>query len=154
MEIHEKHLVLTKPEIEARHEIMLENYIMKVQIESRVMGDLALNHILPTAISYQNKLIDNAKGLKELGIDNSAVVKTIDSMNRHIIQVKNGVLDMIEERKRVNKIEDSREKAIAYCDDVKEKYFDTIRYSVDKLELFVDDKDWPLAKYRELLFLK
>ena len=154
LKLHQKHQVLNEAELKARHEIMLENYIMKVQIESRVMGDLALNHIIPTAISYQNKLIDNARGLKELGIDNSTVVKTIQSMSKHIDQVKNGVLDMIEERKRINKIEDTRERAIAYCDDVKEKYFETIRYSVDKLELFVDDQDWPLAKYRELLFLK
>ncbi|MGK7397231.1 MAG: glutamine synthetase III family protein [Candidatus Cyclobacteriaceae bacterium M3_2C_046] len=148
------HNVLNHREVEARVEILLENYIKKVQIESRVMGDLALNHIIPTAIQYQNKLIDNANGLKGLGIDNSSVVATIKKISEYIDKVKESVLAMIEERKRVNKIEATREKAIGYCDDVKEKYFDKIRYGVDKLELFVDDDDWPLVKYREMLFIK
>ena len=146
--------ILNDLELEARHEIMLENYIMKIQIESRVMGDIALNHIVPTAIAYQNKLVTNAKGLKELGIDNSEVIKTITKISEHINNIKASTLAMIDERRRVNKIENSRDKAIAYCDDVKEKYFDSIRRSVDKLELFVDDEDWPLVKYRELLFLR
>lgn len=149
-----EHKVLNELELEARHEIMLENYIMKIQIESRVMGDLALNHILPTAIAYQNKLITNAKGLKDLGVDNAEVVNTIKKISEYIDNIKSSTLKMIEERKRINQIEDSREKAIAYCDDVKGKYFDSIRKSVDKLELFVDDEDWPLVKYRELLFLR
>ncbi|MDN5204773.1 glutamine synthetase III [Fulvivirgaceae bacterium BMA10] len=149
-----KYNVLSKKELEARHEIMLENYIMKIQIESRVMGDLALNHIIPTAIAYQNKLIHNANGLKGLGIDNKSIVKSIQKISEHIDAVREGVLAMIEERKRINKVENTREKAIAYCDDIKEKYFEKIRYSVDKLELFVDDEDWPLVKYRELLFLR
>ncbi len=148
------HNVLNEKEIDARHETMLENYIMKVQIESRIIADLALNHIVPTAIAYQNKLIVNAKGLKELGLDNKEILKTINKISGHITNVKVSTLEMIEERKKVNKIEDSRDKAIAYCDKVKEKYFGKIRYSVDKLELFVDDEDWPLVKYRELLFLR
>ncbi|MFY0654799.1 MAG: glutamine synthetase III [Cyclobacteriaceae bacterium] len=146
--------ILSEHEVEARHEIMLENYIKKIQIESRVIGDLALNHILPTAFSYQNKLIQNARGLKELGADHDETLYTINKMTEYISNVKFQTLAMIEERKRVNMITDIREKAIAYCDDVKGKYFDSIRYSVDKLELFVDDEDWPLAKYRELLFLR
>jgi glutamine synthetase len=146
--------VLTHREMEARVEILLENYIKKVQIESRVMGDLAMNHIVPTAIKYQNKLVENANGLKGLGIDNTSVVKTIEKIAGYIDSIKRDVANMIEERKRVNKIEDTREQAIAYCDDVKEKYFDKIRYAVDKLELFVDNQDWPLVKYRELLFIK
>lgn len=150
----EKHGVLSHKEVEARNEIRLEAYIKKVQIDSRVMGDLALNHIVPTAIAYQSKLIANANGLKGLGIDNSAVVKTIEEISRHIEIIKNGVRDMIEERKRINKLSDTHKKAIAYCDDVKEKYFDIIRDSVDKLELLVDNEDWPLVKYRELLFLR
>lgn len=150
----EKHGVLSHKEVEARNEIRLESYIKKVQIDSRVMGDLALNHIVPTAIAYQSKLIANANGLKGLGIDNSAVVKTIEEISRHIEIIKNGVRDMIEERKRINKLSDTHKKAIAYCDDVKEKYFDVIRDSVDKLELLVDNEDWPLVKYRELLFLR
>lgn len=148
------HNVLNEKEIEARHETLLENYIMKVQIESRIIGDLALNHIMPTSIAYQNKLIQNAQGLKDLGLDNKEIIKTIDKISEHINNVKIATLAMIQERGKVNKIEDSRKRAIAYCDQVKEKYFDKIRYSVDKLELFVDDEDWPLVKYRELLFLR
>jgi glutamine synthetase len=150
----EKHGVLSHKEVEARNEIRLEGYMKKVQIDSRVMGDLALNHIIPTAIQYQSKLIANANGLKGLGIDNSAVVKTIEDISKHIELIKNGVREMIEERKRINKIADSHKRAIAYCDDVKEKYFDKIRDSVDKLEFLVDNEDWPLVKYRELLFLR
>jgi len=153
-EVFRKHNILSDREIEARTETMLENYIMKVQIESRVMGDLALNHIVPTAIIYQNKLIENANGLKGLSIDNKAVVRTISSITKHIEEVKTGTLDMIDERRRVNKIEDSYDKAIEYCDNIKEKYFEHIRYHVDKLELYVDNDDWPLVKYRELLFHK
>ncbi|MEM1136667.1 MAG: glutamine synthetase III [Bacteroidota bacterium] len=149
-----KYHVCTERELEARHEILLENYIMKIQIESRIMGDLALNHIIPTAVAYQNKLIDNANGLKGLGINNDAVVTTIEEISIHIEKVKNGVYDMIEARKRINKIEDLEKKAIAYCDDVKGKHFDVIRYSVDKLELYIDSEEWPLPKYRELLFLR
>ena len=146
--------ILSEEELEARNEIMLENYIMKIQIESRMMGDLAMNHIIPTAIAYQNKLIENARGLKDMKLDNKTVIKTIKSISKHIDAIKTNVLDMIDERRRINKIENSRKKAIAYCDDVKEQYFDKIRYAVDKLELYVDDEDWPLVKYRELLFLR
>jgi len=154
IELFEKHGVLSHKEVEARNEIRLEAYMKRVQIDSRVMGDLALNHIIPTAIAYQSKLIDNANGLKGLGIDNSAVVKTIQDISKHIEIIKNGVRDMIEERKRINKIADTHKRALAYCDDVKEKYFDMIRDSVDKLELLVNNEDWPLVKYRELLFLR
>jgi glutamine synthetase len=149
-----RHSVLSKAELEARNEIRLEAYIKRVQIESRVMGDLAMNHIVPTAIAYQNKLITNANGLKGLGIDNKAVIQTIKEITELISIIKNGVRKMIEERKRVNKIADTHKRALAYCDDVKEKYFDQIRDAVDKLELLVDDEDWPLVKYRELLFLR
>ena len=154
LSLFEKHGVLSHKEVEARNEIRLEGYMKKVQIDSRVMGDLALNHIIPTAIQYQSKLIANANGLKGLGIDNSAVVKTIEEISKHIELIKNGVREMIEERKRINKIADAHKRAIAYCDDVKEKYFDKIRDSVDKLEFLVDNEDWPLVKYRELLFLR
>jgi len=154
LELFEKHGVLSHKEVEARNEIRLESYIKKVQIDSRVMGDLAMNHIVPTAIAYQSKLINNANGLKGLSIENKAVVKTIEEISGHIETIKNGVREMIEERKRVNKISDTHKRAIAYCDDIKEKYFDKIRDSVDKLELLVDNEDWPLVKYRELLFLR
>jgi glutamine synthetase len=150
----ERHGVLTHKELEARQEIKLESYIKKVQIEARVMGDLVLNHIIPTAIAYQNKLIDNANGLKGLGIDNAAVVKTIKEISGHIETLKTSVHSMVEDRKRINKINDMHERANAYCEEIKEKYFDKIRESVDDLELLVDDEDWPLVKYRELLFLR
>lgn len=152
--IFEKHGVLSHKELEARNEIRLESYIKKVQIDARVMGDLALNHIVPTAIAYQSKLITNANGLKGLGIDNKAVVKTIEEISGHIETIKTSVREMIEERKRLNKVSDTHKRAIGYCDDIKEKYFDKIRDAVDKLELLVDNEDWPLVKYRELLFLR
>lgn len=150
----EKHGVLSHKEVEARNEIRLESYIKRVQIEARVMGDLAMNHIVPTAIAYQSKLIENANGLKGLGVDNKTVLQTIKEISEYIDTIKNGVRAMIEERKRVNKITDTHKRAIAYCDDIKEKYFDSIRDAVDELELLVDDEDWPLVKYRELLFLR
>jgi glutamine synthetase len=154
LDLFEKHGVMSHKESEARTEIRLEAYIKRVQIESRVMGDIAMNHIVPTAIAYQNKLIANANGLQGLGIDNKAVVQTIKQISGFIEIIKNGVREMTEERKRINKIGDSHKRAVAYCDDVKEKYFDVIRDAVDKLELLVDNEDWPLVKYRELLFLR
>jgi glutamine synthetase len=154
MKLFEKHGVMSHKETEARVEIRLESYIKRVQIEARVMGDLAMNHIVPTAIAYQTKLITNANGLKGLGIDNTMVVQTIKEISGHIDNIKTNVRAMIEERKRINKITDTHKRAIGYCDDIKEKYFETIRDSVDKLELLVDNEDWPLVKYRELLFLR
>jgi glutamine synthetase len=154
LDLFERHGVMSHKEVEARNEIRLESYIKRVQIEARVMGDLAMNHIVPTAIAYQSKLIENANGLKGLGVDNKAVLQTIKEMSEYIDTIKTGVRAMIEERKRVNKITDSHKRAIAYCDDIKEKYFDKIRDAVDELELLVDDEDWPLVKYRELLFLR
>ncbi len=153
-ELFEKHGVMTHREIEARVEIRLESYIKHVQIESRVMGDLAMNHIIPTAIAYQTKLIDNANGLKGLGVDNKAVVQTIKEISGHIDTIKNSARAMVEERKRINKIPDTHKRAIEYCDNIKEKYFDVLRDAVDKLELLVDNEDWPLVKYREMLFLR
>lgn len=153
-DLFERHGITSHKENEARVEIRLEGYIKRVQIEARVIGDLVMNHIVPTAINYQSKLITNANGLKGLGIDNKAVVQTIKEISGHIDTIKTNVRAMIEERKRINKIADTHKRAVAYCDDIKEKYFDVIRDSVDKLELLVDDEDWPLVKYRELLFLR
>lgn len=150
----EKHGVMSHKENEARVEIKLESYIKRVQIEARVIGDLAMNHIVPTAIAYQTKLIENANGLKGLGVDNTAVVQTIKEISGHIDAIKANVRAMVEERKRINKVTDTHKRAIAYCDDIKEKYFDVIRDAVDKLELLVDNEDWPLVKYREMLFLR
>ena len=144
------------PELEARYEIMQEEYTMRIQIEGRVMGDLAMNHIIPTAINYQNKLVTNVKGLKELGLNENIYKGTLDTIkdiSEHIQKIKEGVHKMTEARKKANLIEDASKRAKAYCDDVK-IHFDEIRYHADKLELMIDDEDWPLAKYRELLFLR
>jgi len=152
----EKHGIYTHAELEARHEIELEKYIKRVQIEGRVIGDLAGNHILPAAIRYQNVLINNIKGLKDLGIDKSsyeAQLNVLTEISEHINKVQLLADKMTEARKAANAITHSREKAVAYCDKVK-PYFDEIRYSVDKLELLVDDSEWELPKYRELLFLR
>jgi glutamine synthetase len=146
--------VYSERELHARHEIMLEDYTKKIQIESRIMGDLALNHIIPTAIAYQNKLITNYKGLKDIGLKApETVLALINDITTHIDAINKNVENMVEARKTANNIEDAAKKAVAYCDDVK-KFFDPIRYAVDKLELIVDDEDWPLVKYREMLFLR
>jgi len=155
-ELFEKHKVLTHAELEARHEIELEKYIKKVQIEGRVIGDLAGNHILPSAIRYQNVLIENIKGLKEVGAKESAYkvqLNVLNEISEHIAKVQTLSDEMTEARKKANNLTDSRDKAIAYCDKVK-PFFDDIRYHVDKLELLVDDASWELPKYRELLFLR
>lgn len=144
-------------ELEARHEIMLEAYVKRVQIEARVMGDLATTFILPSAIKYQNVLVSNIQGLKQAGLSEKAYAhqkEVLEKISEHIGIVSEGVEKMIEERKTANEIGDTRAMAIAYCDNVKGKYFDTIRYNVDKLELLVDDAYWLLPKYREILFLR
>ncbi|MBC7488101.1 MAG: glutamine synthetase III [Cytophagaceae bacterium] len=151
----EKYEIYSKKELHARYEIMNENYIKKIQIEGRVIGDLATNHIIPTAIEYQNKLITNVRGLKEIGLEaeGKPVIELIKEMSKHISTIQKGVEDMTEARKQANKITEAPKGSKAYCDKVK-PYFETIRYAVDKLELIVGDEDWPLPKYRELLFLR
>lgn len=156
IELFSKNNVFNKRELHARHEILLENFYKKLQIEARVFGDMANSQIIPAVIAYQNSLIENAKGLKELGLSKEALatpLAIIEKISTHLTIVKTSVDNMLEERKKVNKIEDSREKAIAYDEKVK-VYFDAIRYHVDKLEQIVDDSIWPLPKFRELLFLK
>lgn len=150
--------VMNKVEIQARHEIELEEYTMRIQIEGRVLGDIARNHVIPTAIRYQNILIKNVRGLKEIyGSDfakhSKEQLEIIESISAHIATINSKVNAMIEARKVANKMEDAQEKADAYCNTVK-AYFDEIRYHCDKLELLVDDELWPLAKYRELLFTR
>ena len=148
--------IFTERELEARTEIYYEDYVKKVQIESRVIGDLALNHIIPTAVNYQNKLIVNVKGLKDLDLGEAcygASLEVIKEISERLTILKAKVDEMTEARKVANNLEHSEDKAMAYCDHVK-PFFDIIRYHVDKLELLVDDEDWPLAKYRELLFHK
>jgi len=155
----EKHHVLNRTELEARYEIKLEKYIKKIQIEARVLGDLAINHILPTAIQYQNRLIENAKGLQDV-LDSKTYVQlsrnqlnTIKEISEHVAEIKEKVTELIEARKKANVLEDLTKKAVVYRDTVLSRFAD-IRRHVDKLELLVDDNLWPLPKYRELLFIK
>ncbi|MBN3034136.1 MAG: glutamine synthetase III [Bacteroidales bacterium] len=151
--------IMTEREIKARYEIQLENYTKKIQIESRVLGDLATNHIIPVAIRYQNMLIENVRGLKEV-LDSKTFVKlsrnqmqSIKDISGHLEEIKNMVALMLDERKAANRLDDSVKKAMAYNQKVF-PYLDRIRYHIDKLELMVDDELWPLPKYRELLFIK
>lgn len=153
----ESNKVYTHSELEARHEIELEKYIKKVQIEGRVMGDLAINHIIPDALEYQNLLLKNVQGLKETGLPESsfgAQLEILKEISEHLQEVYTKVNAMIEERKIVNNMDSTRTKAIAYCSQVKEQFFDDIRYHADKLETLVNDSNWSLPKYRELLFLR
>lgn len=153
----ESNNVLTHVELEARHEIELEKYIKKVQIEARIMGELATSHILPAAIKYQNELIANIKGLKEIGLKEESYAnqkQILLKVSEHVNKMAEQVEKMIQARKKANVIGDTREKAIAYCDTIKEAYFDQIRYHADKLELLVGDEYWLLPKYREMLFLR
>jgi glutamine synthetase len=155
--LYETNGVYTHIELEARHEIELEKYIKRVQIEARIMGELATSHVLPPAIKYQNTLIQNIKGLKELGLKESAYSnqqQILEQISEHIGKVSELVAKMIEARKIANAMTDTRTKAIAYNSQVKEPFFDQIRYHVDKLELLIDDKEWVLSKYREILFLR
>jgi len=150
--------VYNHAELEARHEIELEKYIKKVQIESRLMVELASNYVLPSAIRYQNTLIENIRGLKETGLADGGActqrTQMLTKISEHINNVSELVVEMTESRKVCNNISDTREKAIAYCNKVKEAYFDKVRYHVDKLEQLVEDREWPLPKYRELVFLR
>lgn len=147
--------LFTSREAHARHEILLESFYKKLQIEARVMGELANNVILPAAISYQTDLIENVKGLKELGLSAELYKTQLDIITRiseHINAIRTDVDNMVQERKKANNIENLRDKAIAYDEKVK-SYFAPIRYHVDKLEQLVDDSVWPLPKFRELLFI-
>ena len=150
--------IMNKVEIEARYEIELEEYAKRIQIEGRILGDIARNHVIPTAIKYQNILIENVQGLKDIyGKDFKKFageqMVLIEEISAHIATINSKITAMIDARKKANKITDVSKLAIAYCDDVK-PYFDEIRHPCDKLELLVDDELWPLTKYRELLFTK
>lgn len=150
--------VMNKTEIEARYEIEVEEYALRIQIEGRVLGDIARNHVVPTAVRYQNILIENVTGLKEIfDKDFKKYAKEqlalIQEISGHIESINSGVTKMTNERKKANTIEDSEKKAEVYCNKVK-PLFDVIRYSCDKLEMLIDDELWPLTKYRELLFTK
>lgn len=153
----EENGVYSHSELEARHEIELEKYIKKVQIEARIMGELATSHILPASIKYQNTLIQNIVGLKEVGLKESSYANQkviLEKISEHIGKISELVEKMIQARKISNAISDTRTKAIAYNSQVKEPFFDAIRYHADKLELLVDDSEWILPKYREMLFLR
>ena len=148
--------VLSKVELIARYEIALEEYVKTVQIESRVLGDIARNHVVPTAVRYQNTLIENVRGLKEIFGDAyqevaSEQIELIRHISEHIKLIHSTVEAMIEARKRANHLATFVERADAYCNEVK-PFFADIRYHCDKLELMIDDELWTLTKYRELLF--
>ena len=150
--------VMNHVEVEARYEIELEEYTKKIQIEGRVLGDIARNHVIPTAIKYQNTLIDNVKGLKEIfGKEFEKIGKEqivlIREISEHIEGINTKVEKMIDARKKANQLTDAQKMAEMYCDKVK-PYFEDIREHCDKLELLVDNESWTLIKYRELLFTK
>ncbi len=148
--------VFSKREAHARHEILLESFYKKLQIEARVIGEMVTNIIIPTAIAYQSKLVENVKGLKDIGLNEttySAQLSIINQISEHVNFIKSNVEQMVAERKKANIIEDVREKSLEYDEKVK-SYFQPIRYHVDKLEQLIDDSIWPLPKFRELLFIK
>ncbi len=150
--------VMNHIEVEARYEIELEEYTKKIQIEGRVLGDMARNHVIPTAIKYQNTLIENVKGLKDIfGDDFKKIGKEqiviIKQISEHIEGINTKVEKMVDARKAANKLTDMQKMAEDYCDKVK-PYFEDIREHCDQLELLVDNESWTLTKYRELLFTK
>lgn len=159
MEVFESMGVMNHTEVHARHDIMLENYQLKIQIESRVLGDMAGNHIVPTALRYQSLLMRNIEGMVEVfgkeALDKLArvpknMVQEIAERISEIITLRD---EMIEARKRANALDDTRARAIAYCEEVF-PYLERIRYQSDKLEVLIDDEVWTLPKYREMLFLR
>ncbi|MGB3592032.1 MAG: glutamine synthetase III [Nonlabens sp.] len=150
--------IMSRIESEARYEIEMEEYTMRIQIEGRILGDIARNHVIPTAIRYQNTLIKNVRGLKDIyGKDFKKVAKEqmilIEAISEHIEKINKVITEMTEARKTANELESTDECAHSYCDNVK-PLFDEIRYHCDKLEMLVDDELWPLTKYRELLFTR
>jgi glutamine synthetase len=150
--------IMNHVEVEARYEIELEEYTKKIQIEARVLGDIARNHVIPTAIRYQNTLIENVRGLKEIfGSEFESIAKEqiilIKKISKNIEGINSNVAAMIDQRKAANLIENQQELAEIYCDKVK-PYFEAIRNHCDKLELLVDDEIWTITKYRELLFTR
>jgi len=159
IELFTKMGVLSETELHARNEVKWETYTKKIQIEARVLGDLAVNHIIPIATRYQSFLLDNVVKIKQIFTGEKAdKLSTLDTaliveIGERISAIKNAVDDMIDTRRNVNKIEHEYEKALAYHDKVL-PYFDIIRYNSDKLELIIDDEMWTLPKYRELLFIR
>lgn len=158
VELFKKTGVFTDVELEARNEVKWEMYTKKLQIEARVLGDLAINHIIPVATRYQSLLLDNVMKIKSIfdGDDSGLAEQekeTIKKIAKHMYVIKDEVTKMVNARKDANKVENEREKAILYHDTVK-PCMDVVRYHIDKLELMVDNEMWPLPKYRELLFIR
>ena len=159
LEVFERNGVLSEKELHARYEIRLENYSKVLQIESRVLADLSGNHIVPAAIAYQNVLVENVRGLREVLTSeqfrehSNQQLHSIGKISEHVTQIRAMVRQMIGERKEANQMEDPAERANAYCNRVK-PLMEEIRYHIDKLEILVDDQMWPLPKYRELMFIK
>ena len=159
IDLYVKQNVLTERELKARVDIELEKYKMQIQIESRICGDMALSHIIPVALGYQTMLIQNVLGINQILNKASALKATktqlqiVEEISERVEIVKTKVDEMVEERKKANKISDAYESAIAYCDKVK-PFMTEIMYHVDKLELLVDDQLWPMPKLRELLFTR
>ena len=146
--------VLNKVEIEARTEVKWETYTKKIQIEGRVLGDLTMNHIVPIASRYEAMLLDKVYKMAQIGgLDASADIDLLKKIQGHTAAIQTLTIEMIEARKKANRIENARAKAIAYHDTV-EVYFEEIRRHIDKLEEIIDDQMWTLPKYRELLFIK
>ena len=151
--------IFTERELQARWEIRHESYAKDIQIESRSLADLAGNHIIPTAICYQNILVENVKGLKEIlsgekfKRQSELQIYIIEKISEHISSIRQFVKEMIEQRKAANMIEEAHLRSEFYCENVK-PYLDKVRYHADKLEVLIDDEMWTLPKYRELLFVK
>ena len=151
--------VMNKKELLARNEVKWETYTKKIQIEARVLGDLSMNHIIPVATRYQSTLLKNVENMtKVFDTDKAAKlsarnIKIIEEIAERTAAIEKGVEELVDARKKANKIDDEHEKAIAYHDRVEPK-LEEIRYQIDKLELIVDDSLWPLPKYRELLFIR
>ncbi|MCX6166970.1 MAG: glutamine synthetase III [Sphingobacteriales bacterium] len=156
LNLFEKLNVFNHRESEARHEILLESFYKKLQIEARVIGEIVNSVIIPSAVEYQSKLVQNVQGLQAIGLDKAtykAQLELITKIATHVNFIKSNVDSMVAARKKANAIDDLRDRSIAYDETVK-TFFEPIRYHVDKLEQVVDDGQWPLPKFRELLFIK
>jgi glutamine synthetase len=156
IELFEKLGVLAPNEVEARFEILNETYVKKLQIEARIIGDICLNHVIPAAVRYQNVLIENVKGLKDIFGDGymaycSSEIETLKKISTYINNVSADVEALVDARKVANRVEDIAQRAKMYSHQVKDM-MDKVRLSADNLEMLIDDEVWPLPKYRELLF--
>ncbi|MBK8680479.1 MAG: glutamine synthetase III [Chitinophagales bacterium] len=148
--------IFSKRELHARYEIEMEAYAKKIQIEARVFGELVYNYILPAAIHYQNELMENITSLKAIGLEQESYASQLDLVKKlsvHINKMRFALEEMVEERKKANELTHAKEKANAYCFKVK-PLFDIIRYNADRIERYMPDAQWPLPKYRELMFIK